>query len=205
VPVSRHLAAIAAVFVSIAALVSVGGSACARDASGAGDGAPAASAVPAAASAAEAKPAPKPAQPKPLAEAANPNLPVVVQVLETRRASADTVSIAFAATNTSTGEKAVPVAPIKDAKPADFYLITADGARRLFLLRDAQNNPVLDGDIEQPLKPGERRLFQALFPAPPASAAAGADQPPVRVTLVVGPYVLRELPIGATVLPSPAR
>ena len=123
-----------------------------------------------------------------LAEATNPGVPMVVQVLDARRATADTVHVAFRVTNTGTGEKAASLPPFGDAKPADFCLITADGARRLFLLRSAQNEPVLDGDPEQPLKPGEHRLFQAAFPAPPAQQD--------RVTLVVGAYVLRNVPIA---------
>jgi hypothetical protein len=171
--------------VSIAALASAGSSACSRDA-----GAREAPPQPAASEAA----APRPAEPKVLAEATNPGVPMVVQVLDARRATADTVYVAFRVTNTGTGENAASLPPFGDAKAVDFCLITADGARRLFLLRNEKNDPVLDGDHDQPLKPGEHRLFQAAFPAPPAQQN--------RVTMVAGAYVLRNIPIAAQ---APAR
>ena len=185
-----------ALLVALAAFAAA--DACSQDVSGAGDGVGVATAKPAAP-----KPA-GPAAPAVLAEATNPDAPVVVQVLDVRRASADTVYVAFAATNTSRGESLEGVRPLGDAKPADFCLITADGVRRLFLLRDPQDRPVLEGDPEQPLKPGERRLFQAQFPAPPAADAGnnGANQP-VKVTLLLGKLVLRNVPIPAQPTAAP--
>ncbi len=121
-----------------------------------------------------------------LAEATDPNVPLVVQVLEATHATPDTVRVALAFTNKSTGPE--PVALFAGADPADFCLITKDGARRLFLLRDAQNKPVLDGNIE-PLKPGERRILHAMFPAP----AAQTD----RVTILLGKVALRDVPISS--------
>jgi hypothetical protein len=181
--------------VSIAALASVGGSACFRDASAdstaiAEAGPPAAGVV---------KPAPKPAAPAVLAEATNPAGPVVVQVLEAKRVTADTIRLTLAVTNKApapapapdstaySAPPAPPVAPFGDANPADFCLLTADGARRLFVLRDAANQPVIDGNLEA-LKPGDRRVVQVMFPAPPAQTG--------RVTLLLGKLALRDLPIS---------
>ncbi len=99
-----------------------------------------------------------------------------------------------------------------DANPADFCLLTADGAHRLFLLHGSQNKPVLEGDWQKPLHPAERRVLAATFPAPPPARAAapGAVAEPaegspalsaapaiaVRVTLVLGRVVLRDVPIS---------
>lgn len=183
--------------VSVAALTIAGASGCGRDAADVNGVARAE------AGAGAAKPAPpKPAAPSVLAEATNPDVPVVVQVLEATRATADTVRIVLAFTVKAPSESPKPAAPaatstlerepepvplLGGADPADFCLLTPDGGRRLFLLRDAQNKPVLDGGLE-PLKPGQRRVVQATFPAPPAQTG--------RVTIVLGKVVLRDVPIA---------
>jgi hypothetical protein len=77
-----------------------------------------------------------------------------------------------------------------DANPADFCLLTADGARRLFLMHDAQGKPVLEGDWQRPLRPAERRVLAATFPAPPPPREA------LRVTLLLGRLVMRDVPIS---------
>jgi hypothetical protein len=171
--------------------------ACAREAAGAGD---ATQESAAAASAGAAAPAPTsataspstPALPPVLAEATNPGIPLVVQVIEAKRVTPDTVRIALAFTSTSTSAEPLSLLAALsgkpgEANPSDFCLLTADGSRRLFLLRDTQNKPVLDGNW-QPLKPGERRVVQAMFPAPPTQAG--------RVTLLLGTLVVRNVPIS---------
>jgi hypothetical protein len=142
----------------------------------------------AASSAVEAN-APSPAPVPVLAEASNPDGSVVVQVLEVKRATADTLRVTLAFTSKAAetaSDKRSPLFPA-DADPGDFCLVTADGARRLFLLRDAQNQPVIDGSL-QPLRPGERRVLLAMFPAPPAQSGP--------VTLRLGKLALRSLPIS---------
>jgi hypothetical protein len=112
---------------------------------------------------------------------------MLVQVLEAKHATPDTVRIAVAFTNKSTS----PAESLRAADPRDLYLVTADGTRRVFLLRDAQNQPVIDGSLK-PLQPGERRVLQLMFPAPPAPAA----QQTVRVSLHLGPLALRDLRVS---------
>src|SRR5262249_59994797 len=98
-----------------------------------------------------------------------PSAPITVQVLQARRVTADTVRISVAFVS-----KATPPSPSAalfpdGTDPADFCLTTADGSRRLFLLRDARNQPVLEGSLS-PLAPGERRGGRFPFPGPPARA-----------------------------------
>lgn len=208
------------------ALATASTSTCAREAAGSGDAAesaktgdpgrtgdagrageareaagPAASLHGAASGAVEAK-ALVPASLSALAEATTADGAVLIQVLEVKHATADTVRVTLAFTS-----KAAPVAAAADAAadtgtrpllPADanlgdFCLVTGDGARRLFLLRDAQNQPVIDGSL-QPLKPGERRVLQAMFPAPPGPAGAAGQAG--RVTLWLGKLPLRNLPVS---------
>jgi hypothetical protein len=109
----------------------------------------------------------------------------VVQVVDARRVTADTVRIRLAFISKAPEPQQVPLFA-EGTNPADFCLLTEDGARRLFLLRDAQNQPVLDGNLH-PLRPGERRILDAMFPAPPAHSG--------RVTLRLGKVTLRNLPI----------
>jgi hypothetical protein len=71
---------------------------------------------------------------------------------------------------------------------ADLCLLTSDGTRRLFALRDADDKPVGGGDFA-PLGPGERRAVWVLFPAPPAGDT--------RVTLLVGGLTLQNIQISA--------
>jgi len=203
-PVSR-----AALVALALALASCG---CARSATD--DAAPtAAGASVGAATAAEPKPVPV----RVLAESANPGSPLIVQVLEAKRATPDTVRVELAFINKSPTQsqdspaqappplpllRALAAAPAgvpaggaaagasAEANPADFCLITADGARRLFLLRDAQDKPVLEGDW-RPLRPGERRVVQAMFPAPPAAPTGR-----VTVSIVLGRVLLRGVPIS---------
>jgi hypothetical protein len=210
-----RLAALAAP-VSLAALVALAlalaSCGCARSATD--DAAPtAAGASVGAATAAEPKPVPV----RVLAESANPGSPLIVQVLEAKRATPDTVRVELAFINKSPTQsqdspaqappplpllRALAAAPAgvpaggaaagasAEANPADFCLITADGARRLFLLRDAQDKPVLEGDW-RPLRPGERRVVQAMFPAPPAAPTGR-----VTVSIVLGRVLLRGVPIS---------
>jgi hypothetical protein len=137
-----------------------------------------------------------------LAEATTPDTAVTVQVLEAKRATPDTVRVTVAFTGKAAPAQAPAPSPSSsepppppqalfpaDTTPAEFCLITTDGSRRLFLLRDAQNQPVVDGSL-QPLRPGERRVLQLMFPAPPAQAGR------VTVTLWLGKLALRNLPIA---------
>jgi hypothetical protein len=106
-------------------------------------------------------------------------------VLDARHATADTVRVRLAFISNAPEPQTVPLFA-EGTNPADFCLLTADGARRLFLLRDAQNQPVLDGSL-QPLRPGERRVLDLMFPAPPARSGS--------VTLRLGKLTLRNIPI----------
>jgi hypothetical protein len=124
---------------------------------------------------------------------------VLIQVLDVKHATADTLRVTLAFTSKVAAPEPSqhpepgtrPLFPA-DADPGDFCLVTADGARRVFLLRDAQNQPVIDGSL-QPLRPGERRVLQAMFPAPPGPPAQTG---PATVTLRLGKLVLRNLPIS---------
>jgi hypothetical protein len=197
-----------------AALVALALASCGCARSATDDAAPtAAGAAAVAAAAAEPKPVPVHV----LAESANPGSPLIVQVLEAKRATPDTVRVELAFINKSPTQsqdspaqappplpllRALAAAPAgvpaggaaagasAEANPADFCLITADGARRLFLLRDAQDKPVLEGDW-RPLRPGERRVVQAMFPAPPAAPTGR-----VTVSIVLGRVLLRDVPIS---------
>jgi hypothetical protein len=151
-------------------------SACARDATSAPEKNGAATGL------VEAKP-PGPAPNSVLVEAISPTQ-VLVQVLEARRATADTVRISVAFTNKS----AVPAEPVGGVDPSDFFLMTADRTRRVFLLRDAQNQPVVEGSLK-PLQPAERRVVQFAFPAPPPAQTG-------RVTLRLGPVILPGFPVS---------
>ena len=133
-----------------------------------------------------------------LAEARDPDAPVVIQVLDARKVTADTVRIRLAFVSKAPvpssepdGQAQAQTVPLFAAgtNPGDFCLVTADGNRRLFLLRDAQNNPVLDGSL-QPLRPGERRVLDAMFPSPPGQSD--------RVVLHLGKVTLRNIPITLT-------
>jgi hypothetical protein len=130
-----------------------------------------------------------------LAEATTPDAAMTVQVLEAKRATPDTVRVTVAFTGKTAPSSPEPsqssLQPLfpADTAPAEFCLITADASRRLFLLRDAQNQPVIDGSL-QPLRPGERRVLQLMFPAPPTQAGRVTT-----VTLWLGKLALRNLPI----------
>jgi hypothetical protein len=155
-------------------------SACVQDAAGAGGATPPADA---AAEGVVGAKTPAPAPVLVLAEVSSPD-GITVQVLEAKRVTADTVRVRLAFSSKAQGPEAVALFP-EGTDPADFCLLTEDGARRLFLLHDSQNHPVIDGSL-QPLRPGERRVLEAMFPAPPAAQAG-------RVTLRLGKLVLPNL------------
>jgi hypothetical protein len=138
---------------------------------------------------------------KVLAEVVNRAAALTVQVVEAQRVTPDTVRIEIALINTSSAPEPLDVARVLSGRhaatltPADLCLLTADGSRRLFVLRDAANAPMMGGGFA-PLKPGERRVVWAVFPSP----SAASDPATPRVNVVLAGMVLRNVPIS----PAPA-
>jgi hypothetical protein len=141
----------------------------------------AASAAEADAAMAAARKAMTPAAPVVLVEVANSNPPVTVQVLAARRVAPDTLRVELTLISRSSAPEAL------NLSAADLCLLTADGSRRLFALRDAEDKPVGGGDFA-PLGPNEHRAIWALFPAPPVADTT--------VTLIVGALTLPNVPIS---------
>lgn len=166
------------------------------------------------AAAVAARKAAAPAPPSVLVEAVSANPPVTVQVLAARRVAPDTLRVELALISRSAAPEAMDLSPLAAPRAvasaagtsavgasavggpaavsnglsvADLCLLTADGSRRLFALRDAEDKPVGGGDFA-PLGPNERRAVWALFPAPPA-----ADR---TVTLLLGSLTLQNVPIS---------
>ena len=147
-----------------------------------------------AAPAAKAAPAdPKAPTPKVLVEATNQAAALTVQVLDAQRVTADTVRIEIALINTSRAPEPLDVVAALTGSssasftPEDLCLLTPDGSRRLFVLRDAADKPLSGGGFE-PLQPGERRNVWAVFPSPGAETA--------KVSLVLASMVLPDVPIA---------
>jgi hypothetical protein len=146
-----------------------------------------------AAPAAKAAPAERAPSPKVLVEATNQAAALTVQVLDAQRVTADTVRIEIALINTSRAPEPLDVvaaltgSPSASFTPEDLCLLTPDGSRRLFVLRDASDKPLTGGGFE-PLQPGERRNVWAVFPSPGAETA--------KVSLVLASMVLADVPIA---------
>jgi hypothetical protein len=136
--------------------------------------------------------APKAAAPKVLVEATNQAAALTVQVLDAQRVTADTLRIEIALVNTSRAPEPLDVvaaltgSPSASFTPEDLCLLTPDGSRRFFVLRDAADKPLSGGGFE-PLQPGERRNVWAVFPSPGADTA--------KVSLVLASMVLPDVPI----------
>lgn len=150
-----------------------------------------------------------PAAPVVLVEAANADPPVTVQVLAARRVAPDTLRVELTLISRSSAPEALDLSALAGAPGvassaasasasggvvsakglgvADLCLLTADGSRRLFALRDAEDKPVGGGDFA-PLGPNEHRAIWALFPAPPVADTT--------VTLIVGALTLPNVPIS---------
>jgi hypothetical protein len=132
-------------------------------------------------------------QPKVLVEATNQAAALTVQVLDAQRVTADTVRIEIALINTSRAPEPLDVVAALTGSssasftPEDLCLLTPDGSRRLFVLRDAADKPLSGGGFE-PLQPGERRNVWAVFPSPGAETA--------KVSLVLASMVLSDVPIA---------
>lgn len=143
--------------------------------------------------AAKAAEAPKAAAPKVLVEATNQAAALTVQVLDAQRVTADTVRIEIALVNTSRAPEPLDVvaaltgSPSASFTPEDLCLLSPDGSRRFFVLRDAADKPLSGGGFE-PLQPGERRNIWAVFPSPGAQIA--------KVNLVLASMVLADVPIS---------
>lgn len=137
--------------------------------------------------------APKAVAPKVLVEATNQAAALTVQVLDAQRVTADTVRIEIALVNTSRAPEPLDVvaaltgSPAASFTPEDLCLLTPDGSRRFFVLRDAADKPLSGGGFE-PLQPGERRNIWAVFPSPGAATA--------KVNLVLASMVLADVPIS---------
>lgn len=137
--------------------------------------------------------APKAPAPKVLVEATNQAAALTVQVLDAQRVTADTVRIEIALVNTSRAPEPLDVVAALTGSssasftPEDLCLLTPDGRRRFFVLRDAADKPLSGGGFE-PLQPGERRNVWAVFPSPGAETA--------KVSLVLASMVLPDVPIS---------
>jgi hypothetical protein len=136
--------------------------------------------------------APKAAAPKVLVEATNQAAALTVQVLDAQRVTADTLRIEIALINTSRAPEPLDVVAALTGSssasftPEDLCLLTPDGSRRFFVLRDSADKPLSGGGFE-PLQPGERRNVWAVFPSPGAETA--------KVSLVLASMVLPNVPI----------
>jgi hypothetical protein len=130
--------------------------------------------------------------PKVLVEATNQAAALTVQVLDAQRVTADTLRIEIALINTSRAPEPLDVVAALTGSssasftPEDLCLLTSDGSRRFFVLRDAADKPLSGGGFE-PLQPGERRNVWAVFPSPGAETA--------KVSLVLASMVLPDVPI----------
>jgi hypothetical protein len=137
--------------------------------------------------------APKAPAPKVLVEATNQAAALTVQVLDAQRVTADTLRIEIALINTSRAPEPLDVVAALTGSssasftPEDLCLLTPDGSRRFFVLRDASDKPLSGGGFE-PLQPGERRNVWAVFPSPGAQTA--------KVSLVLASMVLPDVPIS---------
>jgi hypothetical protein len=130
-----------------------------------------------------------------LAQAANQAGWLGVQVLDARRVGADTLRIDLAVENraAAAGGPAQPTAEVQRAMAtlADVSLLSADGRRRVFPLRDGAGQVVWSRP-DAPA-PGQRRQLWVLFPAP--AATAPGEKP--RITLVVpGMPPMRGIPVS---------
>jgi hypothetical protein len=131
--------------------------------------------------------------PKVLVEATNQAAALTVQVLDAQRVTADTVRIEIALINTSRAPEPLDVVAALTGSssasftPEDLCLLTPDGSRRLFVLRDAADKPLSGGGFE-PLQPGERRNVWAVFPSPGAQTS--------KVSLLLASMVLPDVPIA---------
>lgn len=134
-----------------------------------------------------------PVAPKVLVEVTNQAAALTVQVLDAQRVTADTLRIEIALINTSRAPEPLDVvaaltgSPSASFTPEDLCLLTPDGSRRLFVLRDEANAPRAGGGFE-PLRAGERRLVWALFPSPAPDAST--------VSVQVAGTLLRDVPIA---------
>lgn len=136
---------------------------------------------------AEALKASAPPPPSVIAEAESKDPPVTVQVMAARRVTPDTLRVELTFISRASAPEPIDLAAGKGLSVEDLCLLTADGSRRLFALRDAEDKPVGEGSFD-PLKPDERRAIWALFPAPPPSDS--------HVTLLVGSLMLQNVPIS---------
>lgn len=131
---------------------------------------------------------------KVIAEVAHQEAPLTVQVTDLQRVTPDTLRVEIALINTSQAPEPLDVVrvltrgqPSSSLTAGDLCLITADGSRRLFVLRDEANAPRAGGGFE-PLRAGERRLVWALFPSPAPDAST--------VSVQVAGTLLRDVPIA---------
>jgi hypothetical protein len=129
-----------------------------------------------------------------LAQAANQAGWLGVQVLDARRVGPDTLRLDLSVEHrAAAGGPERPTAEVQRAMAtlADLSLLSADGRRRVFPLRDVAGQ-VVWSHPEAPA-PGQRRQLWVLFPAP--AAAAPGEKP--RITLVVpGLPPMRGIPVS---------
>jgi hypothetical protein len=113
-----------------------------------------------------------------LAESANQAALLGVQVLDVQRIAPDALRLDLAVVNrqpATSGETEAHAVQAAMASLEGLSLVSHDGHRRIFPLRDTAGRMVWSG-VEAP-PPGQRRQFWVSFPAPPG------EQP--RVTLTV--------------------
>ncbi len=138
-------------------------------------------------------PPPKVSPPAALAEAANSEKTVAVQILAAKRVAPDTLRLELALINTADGQASFDIARIlpnangAEASLDRLCLLSADGSRRIFVLRDADGKALQGGSLE-PLRPAERRIVWALFPAPPSESS--------QLTVLLGDMVFKDVPIS---------
>lgn len=105
------------------------------------------------------------------------DVPVTIDVLALERASNDTVLLRFAVTNTSQTLN-LPVgntmgAGVLDDDVSGVSLVDLSQNLRYLVLVDADRNCLCtETETDAELVPGQRREFEARFPAPPAATTA---------------------------------
>lgn len=127
------------------------------------------------------------------------DVPFTVEVVDVRRASANTLVVRLNLRNDGPAplnvrfDFAPNTAPAEARKISALYLIDPNGRKRLDVLRDAAGVPQCS-TVDPDLAPGERRMISAQFPAPPTTSNAVEVHFPRTAEPIVGVPI--GLPVG---------
>jgi hypothetical protein len=122
------------------------------------------------------EPSPVVESPAVLAQARSEIGGLTVQILEAVRTSEAVLEVRFALVNLPSSQAPLAIESQFASEPADvgtvadMYLVDTSGARKYFVIRDAQQRPACSANIA-PIRPGETRRLWARFLAPPPEVA----------------------------------